>query len=299
MGAAAAVVVAVAGLVVVDQTAAFGDATAPPAPNTNCPPAQAPPPGYPNPPPSAADPYLYNGHRFSGFIPYEIPFRGTIGSATNAGGTLTLRSTGPSQPSIIVPHIYAAVCGVVSLPTLVGSIPAGSVTLANSDTVNGTALPNVVNVYIGGVEAFPLHTTFGNLTARVLSPAAPNGGLDVTVNGPTSASLDATGTPGFPNTLGTNCPLVIPDVPLTTLISGALTGRPVTGPFHAGVALAVANSFTVPAAQASASCPPALAYTINKLLSLPASGGRASLTVPVTFNFELEQAPPYNKDILN
>lgn len=297
MGAAAAVLVAVAVLAVVNEGAAFGDSHAPPPPNTSCPPAQAPPPGYPNPPPSASNSFLYNGRHFSGPIPYEVPFKGTIGSATNAGGTLTLKSTSPAQPTIVVPHIYAAVCGVISLPTLTGTIPTGSVNLASNDTVNGTPLPNTANVYVGGVEAFPLYLTFGNLKATVAKTPAFNGGLDVTINGSNSATFDATGTPTFPNTLGTNCPVTIPSVPLTTLTSGALSGQPVTGPFHGGVALTVANNFAIPAVQPSPSCPPALAQTVNKFVGLPAQPGTASLTVPITFNFELELAPPYNKDL--
>jgi hypothetical protein len=319
MGAAAAVVVAAAGLVTVNAGAAFGDAAAPPRLNTNtCPPSQAPPPGYPNPPPLANAPYVYPNasypnlpgfpaftpHRYSGPIPYEVPFQGTIGSPGNAGGTLKLNAANPSSPNLVVPHIYAAVCGVINLPSLIGTIPAGSVTLASGDTANGRVIPNVLNAYIGGVEVFPLTAGFGTLTATVSKTPAFNGGLDVVIHGSTTASLDATpsldanGNPTISNTLGTNCPLTIPDIPLTTLTSGAFSGQPVTGGFHSGVALAVANNFSVPAAQASASCPPALAYTINKLLNLPAPPGAASLSVPVTFDFRVGESPPYNKDLM-
>lgn len=301
MGAAAAVLVAVTGLVAVQEGAAFGDANSPAqAPAPICPPAQAPPPGYPNNPvPTPANPFHYNGHLFSGTIPYEIPFKGTIGSANNAGGTLTLKSTSPSQPTIVVPHIYARVCGVIGLPVLSGFLPPGAVSLAAGDSVSSGKLTNTANVYVGGVEAFPLFIQFGNLKATVNPTPAHNGGLDVLVNGSNSASFDATGSPNFPNTLGTNCPVKIPSVPLTTLTSGTLSGQPVTGPFHSGVALTVANNFAIPAVQPSASCPPVLAQTVNKFVGLPATAGTASLTVPITFNFEISQAPPYNKDILN
>ncbi len=215
MGAAAGVLVAASGLVAVNQGAAFGDASAPPAKSVSCPKAQAPPPGYPNNPvPTAGDPYVYPNPRFpnpalapkkySGQILYGIPFKGTIGSATNAGGTLTLKSTSPSQPNILVPHIYAAVCGTISLPSLVGSIPPGSVTLASNDSVSGTALPDTANVYVGGVEAFPLFLQFGNLKASVNPIPAHNGGLDVVVNGSNSASFDATGTCKLKKKFGTN-----------------------------------------------------------------------------------------------
>ncbi len=298
MGAAASVLVAVTGLVTINAGAAFGDASSPAqAPNPVCPPAQAPPPGYPNPPPASG--FNYNGRHFSGQILYKIPFSGTIGSPTNAGGTLTIKSTSPSQPTILVPHIYAKVCGTISLPSLVGSIPPGAVSLSSKDAINNntTSLPNTANVYVGGVEAFPLYLQFGNLTASVNPTPAHNGGLDVVVNGSNSASFDATGTPNFPNTLGTNCPVTIPSVPLTTLTSGALVGQPVTGPFHGGVALTVANNFAIPAVQPSPSCPPAIAQTINKFVGLPAAPGLASLTVPITFDFLLDQAPPYDKNL--
>lgn len=297
MGAAAAVLVTAAGLVTVNAGAAFGDASSPNgAPPPNCPPAQAPPPGYPNPPSGA---FTFHGHRFSGQILYKIPFTGTIGSANNAGGTLTLKSTSPTQPTIVVPHIYAKVCGTVSLPSLMGSIPPGAVSLASNDAINNdtTPLPNTANVYVGGVEAFPLYLQFGNLFATVSKTPAHNGGLDVVVNGSNSATFDATGTPNNPNTLGTNCPVTIPSVPLTTLTSGALVGQPVTGPFHGGVALAVANDFAIPAVQPSPSCPPVIAQTVNKFVGLPAAPGTASLTVPITFNFLLDQAPPYDKNL--
>ena len=304
MGAAAAVLVAATGLVTVNAGAAFGDASSPAqAPNPACPDAnappqaQAPPPGYPNPPPPGG--FVYNGHTFKGQILYKIPFSGTIGSPTNAGGTLTIKSTSPSQPTILVPHIYAEVCGTISLPSLVGSIPPGGVSLASKDAINNntTSLPNTANVYVGGVEAFPLYLQFGNLLATVNKTPAHNGGLDVVVNGSNSASFDATGTPNFPNTLGTNCPVTIPSVPLTTVTSGALVGQPVTGPFHKGVALTVANNFPIPAVQPSPSCPPAIAQTVNKFVGLPAAPGLASLSVPVTFNFLLDQAPPYNRNL--
>lgn len=296
--AAAAVLVAAGGLVAVNAGVAFGDSSSPNgAPPPVCPPAQAPPPGYPNPPPAGG--YMYNGHRFSGQILYKIPFKGTIGSATNAGGTLTLKATSPSNPTIVVPHLYAKVCGTISLPSLMGGIPPGAVSLASNDAINNgrTPLPNTANAYVGGVEAFPVYLQFGNLLATVNKTPAHNGGLDVVVNGSNSASFDATGTPNFPNTLGTNCPVSIPNVPLTTLASGALVGQPVTGPFHGGVALAVANNFGIPAVQASASCPPALAQTVNKLAGLPAAPGTASLSVPVTFDFLLDQAPKYDKNL--
>lgn len=313
LSVAGAVLVAAGGLVGVNQGTAHADATAPPPLNTAaCPPAQAPPPGYPNPPPTRANPFIYNGHRFSGPIAYQIPFKGNIGSPQDAGGTLVVPPKNATTPGLVIPHVYGAVCGVLSFPGLVGTIPSGALTLAGSDTVAGRILPNVVNVYIGAnpqlaklpttsSEALPVNVSFGTLAATAAKAPAHNGGLDVTVHGSTTAILDTSGSasaPNNPNTLGNACPVKIPDIPITTLTSGTLAGAPVTGPFHHAQAQVVSNDFPVPAAPPSRTCPPALAQAMNTFLGLPVKPGVATFKAPFTFDFEIEQAPTYNKDIL-
>ncbi|MCU4184601.1 hypothetical protein K6U06_09545 [Acidiferrimicrobium sp. IK] len=244
---------------------ASADATAPPSlpdRGAGCPGPQYPPAGYP----PGAPP-----------IPYEVPFVGTID-----GGNLQLRSTGPTVPAVEVPHIYGSVCGLVNLPGLVASINPSNIYLS------------ATNAYIAGIEALPIDVGFGQGLTGTLSPqSAPNGGLNVSVSGAASQSIQ---------TLGMRCTLTLPNLTLTTQTSGGLTGQPVTGPTGAhgvpdgdftkvqkpgGVAEVVSNDFPVPAVPVSSTCPASMAETFNTLLGLPAPPGRASFVAPFTFYFEL------------
>jgi hypothetical protein len=227
------------------------DASGPPAlPNggANCPLPQYPPPGY-----------GINQPR----IAYEVPFVGTI-----EDGQISLPSTGPTQPAVLIPHIFASVCGVVQLPSFTGLIKSSNIYLA------------ATNVYVGGLEALPVQVGFGDLTAQVALQPAANGGLNISLAAPTTPSLQS---------LGMTCALPLPPVTFTTGTSGPgrLSGRPVTGPTHAGQAEVVSNDFPIPAVPATAHCPAAIAATFNKLLGLPAPAGRGVFTAPFTFDFEL------------
>ncbi|MGH9115240.1 MAG: hypothetical protein ACRDWW_05360 [Acidimicrobiales bacterium] len=244
---------------VVASSPAYADAHAPPPFPSNCPGPQYPPPGYPNPPPSATNPYVYDGKAYSGPIPYEVPFKGII-----AGGQITL------PPNVKIPNLYASICGLVELPQLSGTIAPTGVDLATP------------NVYVAGLEALPAGVHFGTLHATIDPTPAHNGGLDITLSGPTTAGV---------TTLGMTCSVTL-DATFTTKSDGVLTGRPVTGPTMAGVAEVVSNSFPVPAVQASTTCPPSIALTFNKLLQLPARPGVGTFTTPFCFDFELEYPPP-------
>ena len=247
----------------VGQRPAYGDAHAPPPFPASCDNAQAetypgpqyPPPGYPNPPPTAATPFLYNGHLYSGPIPYEIPFKAIIN-----GGEIDL------PPNVKIPNIYASLCGWVQLPQLSGTIEPSTINIATP------------NVYIAGLEALPANVSFGTLQSTIDLTPAHNGGLDITLSGSTSQSV---------TTLGMTCGITL-NAQFTTKSDGALSGQPVTGPTMQGQAESVSNSFAVPAVQASNSCPPSIAQTFNKLLGLPAPAGVGTFQTPFCFDFELE-----------
>ncbi|HLI23458.1 MAG TPA: hypothetical protein VKU91_00780 [Acidimicrobiales bacterium] len=269
---------AVTGVVATAGGRAFADATAPPPiDQSQCPAAQAPPPGYPNPPPTASDPYMYKGKAYYGMIRDEVPFSGSIDD-----GQVSI------PPNVVVPHIFASVCGLVLLPELSGTIEAGDVHFP-ADTPN---------VYVSGLEALPITLTFTAPLTSTMSPVpAANGGLDVAV---TASNEGSTCSPSAPRTscpatsLGMSCSVVLNAVTFTTQASGRLTGQPITGPTRSGQAMLVSNDFPVPAVQASSLCPPAVAYTLNKLLGLPKPAGEATFTAPFKFDFELTCPPLYD-----
>ena len=191
------------------------------------------------------------------FTPYGVPFRAII-----YDGEITL------PPNVVIPHLYAVACGLVQLPQLTGTIQESNIVLATP------------NIYVAGLEALPASVKFGKLSANVSLVPAANGGLDVTVTGSTQASV---------TTLGMTCGITL-NASFTTKTDGRLTGQPVTGPTEDGQAVAVGNSFPIPAVEGSNSgtCPPSVAQTFNKLLGLPAAPGVGTFSAPFCFDFELE-----------
>lgn len=187
---------------------------------------------------------------------YGVPFRAII-----FNGQITI------PPNIVIPHLFATACGLVTLPSLSGSITGSNIKVA------------APNVYIAGLEALPVDVSFGQLSATISLTPAHNGGLDVTVNGTTTASV---------STLGMTCSITL-DAKFTTLTDGALTGQPVTGPTTEGQAVTVSNSFAVPGVVGSDSsrCPPSVAGAFNQALHLPAPAGTGKFTAPFCFDFEL------------
>jgi hypothetical protein len=239
----------------------LADASAPPPlakGGADCPLPQYPPAGY-----------GLNQPR----ITYEVPFVGKI-----LDGQISLPSTSPSQPTVLIPHIYAAVCGVVELPDFKGLIKSTNIYLATTNVYVGSGPATAAG--FKGLEALPIQVGFGDLDAQVALKAAANGGLNISLAAPTTPSLTS---------LGMTCSLPLPPVTFTTGVSGAhgLTGRPVTGPTHAGTAEVVSNDFAIPPVATSKSCPASIAATFNKLLGLPAAAGRGMFTAPFTFDFEL------------
>jgi hypothetical protein len=276
---------------------AFADATGPPTiPPNDCPSSQSPPPNYQNPsnnpylpPPNyTRDPNQTTGPAFHGPIPYKVPFSGSI-----LDGQIYIPGNS-TRPSVLVPHVYAAICGQVMLPQLTGVINGSDPTVAGNPPGGIHFPPHSPNVYVNGanptaattgyLEALPITVNFTQpLVAPIVPVAAPNGGLNISITTSNQAAQTS---------LGMTCSLVLNNVTFTTQTSGALTGKPVTGPTAAGTAEAVSNNFPVPAVQASPTCPPAVAYTYNKLLGLPLPAGVASFTSPFTFVFELDCPPP-------
>jgi hypothetical protein len=186
---------------------------------------------------------------------YEVPFKGII-----FGGEIDL------PPNVKVPNLYASVCGLVQLPDLSGSIEPDNIAIATP------------NVYVGGLEALPSSLLFKELVSTIKLQAAANGGLDISLHGPTTSQV---------STLGMTCGVTI-NATFSTMADGKLAGRPVTGPTESGEAEVVSNSFGVGAVSPSNSCPPSIAQTFNKLLGLPAAPGVGTFTAPFCFDFELE-----------
>lgn len=195
------------------------------------------------------------------FTPYEVPFKAII-----FDGSITV------PPNIVIPHVFATACGDVQLPQLSG-------TITSSDIVVATP-----NVYIAGLEALPADISFGGLQASISLTPAHNGGLDITVDGSTTASV---------STLGMTCSLTL-NARFTTLNDGALSGEPVTGPTAQGQADTVSNSFVVPAVVGSdtGKCPPSVAQAFTSALHLPAAAGVGQFKAPFCFDFELEFTTP-------
>jgi hypothetical protein len=193
--------------------------------------------------------------------PYEVPFKAII-----FNGNITI------PPNIVIPHLFATACGDVQLPSLAG-------TITSSDIVVATP-----NVYVAGLEALPTSISFGQLNASISLTPAHNGGLDITVDGSTAASV---------TTLGITCSLVL-NAKFTTKTDGSLSGQPVTGPTQQGQALTVSNSFAVPAVVGSNSgkCPPSVAQAFNRALHLPSTAGAGKFVAPFCFDFELEKTTP-------
>lgn len=253
---AAMVLVAACGVAALAEPRAYADASAPPPFPTNCPGPQNPPAGYFNPTPAQpTPPPTYTGPTYKGPVPYEIPFKAIIN-----GGDIEL------PPNVRIPHLYASLCGLISAPTLAGTIAPDNINFATP------------NVYIAGLEALPATVAFGKLQSSIDLTPAHNGGLDITISGETNESV---------STLGMTCGLTL-NALFTTQTDGALSGQPVTGPTEQGQAEAVSNSFDVPAVQTSDSCPPSIAQTFTKLLGLPAPAGVGKFSTPFCFDFELE-----------
>jgi hypothetical protein len=195
------------------------------------------------------------------FTPYEVPFKAII-----FNGSITI------PPNIVVPHLFATACGMVQLPQLSGKITASEIVVATP------------NVYVAGLEALPTNISFGGLDATIDLTPAHNGGLDISVEGSTTASV---------TTLGITCSLQL-DASFTTKTDGALSGQPVTGPTQQGQAVTVSNSFAVPAVVGSntGKCPPSVAGAFTRALHLPSAPGVGRFTAPFCFDFELMKTTP-------
>jgi hypothetical protein len=290
--AAASVLVGVGLTAVVHPRPAYADAHAPPPFPANCPLGQAPPPGYPNPPPSSPWTYPVDnpilsttaipvpdqnfsdwgapgpngfkpitvGQKYGpGPIPYLAPFKGLM-----VAGTIQFLTDNPAVPKVVIPNLYASVCGTAAVPELTGTLPSSDVELATP------------NVYVGGLEAIPISASFGSaghpLEANILPQPAHNGGIDAQLAGSANAAV---------NTLGLSCAISL-NANFTTL-----EGQPITGPPTDGYAVVEDDNIPVPPLTASPSCPPAIAQTFNKLLGLTSGDGTASLVAPFCFDFEL------------
>lgn len=204
------------------------------------------------------------------FTPYKVPFKAII-----FNGEIVI------PPDIVIPHLYATSCGYVQLPQLSGTITQSDIVLANPNVYINCEPPTTTG---NCLEDLPTKVSFGDLHAAIDLTPAHNGGLDITVTGSTQASVSE---------LGFTCGISV-NATFTTKTDGSLSGQPVTGPTQQGQAEVVSNSFAVPAVVGSntGSCPPSVAQTFNKVLSLPAPAGRGTFIAPFCFDFELMSTTP-------
>jgi hypothetical protein len=256
LGALTAVLMVTAVTTTIGPLPASADHLTPPSFPANCPAAQFPPAGYS---PSGKA------------MPYEVPFKGII-----HGGEIQIPSRGSKVPNIIIPNLNAAVCGLVELPQLLGTIQPSGVDLAPPNVY--VAEPGALNRSTRRIEAVPASVQFGVLTATIDPKPAHNGGLDITLTGISTASVSE---------LGMTCGITL-NAKFTTLTDGVLSGQPVTGPTMDGQAEVVSNSFEVPTVKTSSTCPAAIAQTFNRLLGLPVPPGVGTFVSPFCFDFELE-----------
>jgi hypothetical protein len=248
------VTVATVGIAAIgDAPTAVADPTAPPAFGSlsNC--------------PGESGPALFAPTN-APFTPVKVPFKAII-----FNGRIVI------PPDILIPHIYATACGTVTLPQLDGTITSSDIVLANPNVYINCEPPTTTG---NCLEDLPTKVSFGSLNANIDLTPAHNGGLDITVTGSTEASVSE---------LGFTCGITV-NASFTTKTDGTLSGQPVTGPTEQGQAEVVSNSFGVPAVVGSntGTCPPSVAQTFNRVLSLPAPAGRGSFTAPFCFDFELE-----------
>jgi hypothetical protein len=215
--------------------------------------------------PGESGPALYASPN-APFTPVKVPFKAII-----FNGQITI------PPDILIPHLYATACGTVTLPQLTGTITASNIVLATPNVYVNCEPPTVTG---NCLEDLPTKVSFGTLNATIDLTPAHNGGLDITVDGSTEASVSQ---------LGFTCGITV-NASFTTKTDGSLSGQPVTGPTEQGQAEVVSNSFAVPAVVGSntGTCPPSVAQTFNRVLGLPAAPRRGTFTAPFCFDFELE-----------
>jgi hypothetical protein len=201
-----------------------------------------------------------------------VPFKAIIDR-----GIVIMKSPNPNVPEVVIPDINASSCGLVSLPSLDGTITTNDVSVSAVNIYVGAPQSNP-NFYVTGsaLEAIPASVEFSSTLDADLSPvAASNGGLNASLQGNTTAAV---------STLGMTCGLVL-NALFSTANSG---GQPITGPTEAGQAVVASNHFAVPVVATSGTCPAPIAATFNKLLGLPAPAGEGTFKAPFCFDFELE-----------
>jgi hypothetical protein len=184
--------------------------------------------------------------------PYELGLVGTVHDGVlNAGPTT-------------VANINATFCGVVTVVT--GTPPCGatgSVLSPQNGQVFGS-LSVALTLAPGMTPTIGFVAHPGTITGGFSCGSSP-GGLDVTLDATVSGTTGAV--------FGVSCTIGPVSIPLTGVV---------TGPFTDMTATLSSDDVTVPAVQASPTCPGAVPANIDAIAGLPIAAGGASASLPVT-----------------
>jgi len=184
-----------------------------------------------------------------------IPFSGSL-----TGGTVKLGS------ALTGSGLTGTACGLVDLSSLSYSI----------DAANFTFAPTSVSLF-GLLNLPSTITVAGNATGSLsVAPSTSGIAFDTTLPLPVKASVKLL---GFTCSVGPFTPT------FTTGTSGSLTGSPLAGTSLSSLSgKLVANAFTVPPIQPSATCPGLIATISNTFIGLPLGVGKSAITSSATFS---------------
>jgi hypothetical protein len=186
-----------------------------------------------------------------------IPFSGSL-----SGGTVKIGS------ALSGSGLTGSACGLVDLASLTYGINASNFTF-NPTSVSLFGLLNLPSTI----------TVVGNATGSLsVAPSTSGIAFNTTLPLTVKASVKLL---GFTCSVGPFTPT------FTTGTSGSLTGSPLAGSSLSTLSgKLVANAFTVPAIQPSATCPGLIASLSNAVIGLPEAAGKSSITSSATFSLQ-------------
>jgi len=183
----------------------------------------------------------------------DIAFTGTVSDGKATFGSAATAS-----------GLSGSLCGLVDLATLQATVQPSNFTFSPTSIklYNFLSLPSSISV-VGASTATLSETANGDFNTSMTVP------LDATVN-----------------LLGLFSCKVGPFSPtLTTGQSGSVSGTPLTGSLLTSLSgTLAAGEFSVPAIQASSSCPGIIAGLANLIMGLPLAPGRSTITSAVSLS---------------
>lgn len=181
----------------------------------------------------------------------DVAFTGTVSDGSATFGSAATAS-----------GLAGSLCGLVDLSNLQATVQSSNFTFSPTSIklYNFLSLPTTISV-VGASTATLTEATDGDFTTSMTVP------LQATVN---LLGL-------FSCTVGPFSPT------LTTGRSGSVSGTPLTGSILTSLSgTLAAGEFSVPAIQASSSCPGIIAGLANLIMGLPLASGRSTITTNVS-----------------